>query len=231
MKFALVNGKKTHAKNVVSGTIGRDLWFPDFEVKACVGKYRQYWIYVNDSPNIPDGYEPETEWHSSWKECLFDEFTEVICGNNREHRADILTTKCVIEIQKSRICGFAVQDRIEFYKKLTNTRVIWIVNVFEPWQKGRMKTKLSFDKNGNILDIEWEKKWSWVIDIAKTIDTNLFLDISPKGANMLKVWSYQGKLKGIWVKKTAFFETYLRPYSKIEYQNNADLFLELLRSA
>lgn len=230
MKYALVNGNKTHAKDVNSGTIGNDIWFPEYEVKACVGKYRQYWVYTNGSPILPEGYEPESEWHSSWKASLIDEFAEVVCGENREHRADILTKEYAIEIQKSRICGFAVDERINFYKHLTDRRVIWIVNVFEPWKNDRIKTSISKDGKKNQFDIIWSRGWKWVIDIAKTTNTHLFLDVGSKGNNILKVWTFEGKLKGSWFKKVDFFDEFLKEYSLPEFQQNPELFVDNLKN-
>ena len=89
MKYAKYNGQKTQAYTVKSGDIGTDLWYEDYEVVACVGKYRQYWKYTNDKPILPNGYEPESEWHAAWKKAIKDDFCEVVCGENREHRADI----------------------------------------------------------------------------------------------------------------------------------------------
>ncbi len=229
MKYALVNGKKTHAKNVKSGTIGNDLWFTNYKVKACVGKYRQFWVYQDGKPNLPEGYEPESEWHSNWKESLKDECTEVICGLNNEHRADILTNEYAIEIQKSSICGFEVQNRIDFYNELTNQRVIWIVNVFEPWKEKRIETVPSKKGKRNQFDIKWSRGWSWVKDIAKNTDTHLFLDVGSKGENLLKVWSYQGKLIGAWYKKSKFFDEYLKKHSKQEFNDEPQLFLDSLK--
>jgi len=140
MKYALFNGEKTHAKNVESGTIGNDIWFPDYKVKACVGKYRQYWKYIDSSPQLPKGYEPESEWHAMWKKPILDSHCDVICGDNREHRADIKTNEYVIEIQKSPMDGFEVIERNKFYKNLSGNRLVWIVNIEKPWK--RINTEL-----------------------------------------------------------------------------------------
>jgi hypothetical protein len=229
MKYAIVNGIKTHARNVNSGAIGNDLWYPDYKVKARVGKYRQFWVYQDGKPKLPEGYEPESEWHSSWKESLKEEYVEVICGSKNEHRADVLTNEYAIEIQKSSICGFEVENRINFYKELTGQRVVWVVNVFEPWKDKRIKTFQS--KNGKInqFEIKWSRGWSWVKDIAKNTDTHLFLDVGNKANNLLKVWNYKGGLLGAWYKKDKFFDEYLKSYAKQEFINDPQLFVDSLR--
>jgi len=177
MKYAKFNNEKTHAKNVKSGDIGYDLWFEDYQVIACVGKYRQYWKYMGEKPQLPSGYEPETEWYAAWKYVIKDEYCEVICGENREHRADIKANEYVIEIQRSPIDGYAVIERNNFYKELTNNRVIWVVNVEEAWKGKRLKTdKLIKNKYGTSFSIIWSYAWKWVQEISITTDTELYLD-------------------------------------------------------
>ncbi len=155
MKYAIYKGVKTHAKDVNSGDIGHDIWFTNYQVKACVGKYRQYWKYIGDTPKLPKGYEAETEWHALYKQPISDDFCDVVCGDKREHRADIKGVNNVIEIQRKSIDGFVLEERTGFYKKLTNSRVIWVVDIQDPWKNGRIKTT-PVDKYKFI--ITW-KKW------------------------------------------------------------------------
>ena len=65
--------------------------------------------------------EPETAWHKDWKERFPKECREVVVGN---HRADILTTSLVIELQNSSITAKEIKEREEFY----GDRMIWILN-------------------------------------------------------------------------------------------------------
>lgn len=227
MKFAKFNGLKTHAKNVVSGDKGRDLWFTEYEVVACVGKYRQYWKYINEKPVLPNGYEPETEWHASWKGAIIDEACEVICGANREHRADIKTDKFVIEIQKSPIDGWAVVERNEFYKKLTGNRVVWVVNVEKPWKEKRISTELvKTGKDGRFI-IKWKYKWKWVEEISVTTDTRLFLDFNIQNDKLIYMWTYQNTTFGKWVYKADFFDEYLASVAKENFLNGQNNFLDV----
>lgn len=46
MKYAVVNGVRTHISKVDRGTIGKEFGYRDILVKACKGKHKQYWKYV-----------------------------------------------------------------------------------------------------------------------------------------------------------------------------------------
>lgn len=218
MKYALVNGKRKHAREVESGTIGADIWFPDYEVKACVGEYLQYWVYTTEKPNLPPGYEPETKWHASWKELVNDEFTEVVCGDNYEHRADILAGRHVVEIQKSRIDIRDARERVAFYRSMfPDSRVIWVIDVQESWSSGRL-SRGEYDKElKNIFELIWGKnsRHKWMVDIARTPETHVFFEFNCSSDKLIKVWVNQGKLCGSWKQKTAFFNDYLSNYSRV----------------
>lgn len=231
MRYAIFNGVKTHAKEVQSGDIGTDLWFTSYQVIACVGKYRQYWKYMGEKPQLPNGYEPETEWHAAWKMGINDHACEVICGNNREHRADIKTDKNVIEIQKSPIDGFAVVERNEFYFNLTGSRLVWIVNIEKPWREKRISTELAEnEKDGRFL-IRWKQKWKWVNEMSITNETFLYLDFNPRSDRMIYMWDYKDKKTGKiltygkWVKKEWFFRNYLISVAKAEFVHDTTKFL------
>lgn len=66
-------------------------------------------------------FEPETEWHRSWKALFPPACVEVAVG---EHRADIRTGKgVVIELQNSSISPEEIRARESCYG-----RMVWIVN-------------------------------------------------------------------------------------------------------
>lgn len=46
MKYAIVNGVRTHISKVEKGTVGKEFGYRDVFVKACKGRQRQYWKYV-----------------------------------------------------------------------------------------------------------------------------------------------------------------------------------------
>lgn len=210
MKYAIVNGVKTHIKNVEKGTIGFDCWYRDYQVKACKGHYMQYWKYIDEKPVLPEGYENETEWHECWKLLLKDEYCEVVCGKNNEHRADILTDKYAIEIQYSSISYDAARERTDFYHALKGRRTVWIINTYKAWRNKRITT--SKPNNGS-FQINWLYPKKWAIDISHLTNSSVFLDISPTAKNLILIWKHKDIIFGKWVEKNTFFETYLGAYS------------------
>lgn len=218
MKYALCNGIKTKASEVSSGAIGCDIWFPDYEVVACVGQYRQFWKYKDEKPVLPEGYENETEWHASWKVNLNDNNVEVVFGNNREHRADIYTGKEVIEIQKSPIDIRIAKERVDFYKKeLSDSRVVWIINIEDVWKSKRIETKLTDKKN--IFHIIWKNKRLWIYDLAYTTKTDVYLEFNRKSDKLIKFWIHEDRMYGSWFPKENFFNLYLNDIAQIKYKN------------
>lgn len=210
MKFAIVNGQRTNIRDVKKGTIGFDCWYRDYQVKACKGHYMQYWKYVDETPILPDGYENETEWHECWKKIVHDEYCEVICGENNEHRADILTNDYAIEIQYSPISYEAARERTYFYHALKGHRTIWIVNVYKAWRNKRIITSKPIDGK---FQINWNYSKKWVVDISNLTNSNVFLDISPSAKNLILFWKHDNELYGKWVEKNNFYEMYLRAFS------------------
>jgi len=223
MKYANVNGVKTHAKTVRSATKGNDLWYQEYEVVACVGKYRQYWKYTGAEPPYPNGYENESEWHAAWKTAIRDEHCEVVCGENREHRADIKTHKYIIEIQKSSMDGYDVIERNKFYKELTGNRLVWVVNLEKPWKEKKITTEYDYKSKDGRFIITWKYAWKWVKEIAAPKDTFLFLDFNTKGERLIYMWMHDKVLYGKWVFKLDFYKTYLKDVMKPEYSINDEL--------
>jgi len=227
MKYALINNRKVHINNAERGAIGYDCWFSQYSVKACKGHYMQYWKYVDEKPILPEGYENETDWHVAWKDSLRDEYVEVICGENNEHRADIKTPDFVIEIQKSPISYDAAKERSFFYSKLNkDTRMVWIVNVYSSCLKRYINTL----KQGNRLLINWKYKKKWVVDISGLKSTHVYLDLSPKAENMLRIWKHDDNLYGKWESKKDFFNTYIAPYSDSTYEHFYERFKSIKAS-
>ena len=224
MKYALLNGCKTHIDDVKKGTIGYDCWFTKNKVKACKGCYLQYWKYESEHPELPSGYENETEWHIAWKRAIKDEFCEVILGPNNEHRADIKTAKYVIELQYSPIDILVAKERSDFYEKTTHRRLIWVVNVYKSYRKKIIKTeKISSERNRFLVN--WAHQKEWVVTLCGQKNVNVFLDISPTADNLILLWRHQDQLYGKWVKKEVFYDTYLKSVGK-----SKDKFLECIKN-
>lgn len=212
MRYAIQNGKKVHIKDAEKGSIGQDCWLNGFKVKACKGDYLQYWKYIDEHPILPNGYENETEWHIAWKSLVKDEYCEVICGANNEHRADIKTPKFVIELQFSHISFTDAKERTLFYNKLTGNRVVWVINCFGP----SMKRYIHVGKrvtNTDYYNLDWKYPKKWAVDLSRYKDTNVYLDISIKSDKMLQIWKHKNGLFCRWVDKQSFYDTYLKSVS------------------
>lgn len=208
MKYALVDGIKTSIDNVQRGTIGKDLWYNQYDLLACKGHYMSYWKYLNEKLELPEGYENETEWHAIWKSLVYDRYCEVVCGENNEHRADIKTDEYIIELQKSHISYEAAAERINFYYKITGNRVIWVINAYSAWKN------IEVHLEGVRLKVKWKYPKKWVVDICGWHNNYFYLDISPTSKNLLKIWKHEGELFGRWEKKHAFYKKYLLKYSE-----------------
>lgn len=183
MLIALYNGIRKRAEVAGSGALGVCPWTQN-SVKAHVGMIRQYWAYVGGAPVMPVGYEPESEWHLTWKECVKDENCEVIFGQNNEHRADIVgASDTVVEIQRSPIDIRHSRERVSFYKRHTGKRVVWVVDIQDIWMK-TFKLSGKKDSDGNLI-INWKRRRAWLWDLAATTDTNAFLEFNQKNDKLL----------------------------------------------
>ena len=214
MIFAYINNIKVHIDDVDKGTIALDKW-TGIAVKACKGHYRQYWKYDGIKPDLPRGYENETEWHNAWKRCLNEECVEVICGEHNEHRAAIKTERYVIEPMLGAADFNIIKERIDFYNELTNSRVIFIVNVY----KSAIKHRIDFNRkttDGKYLIVNWKYKREWAYDVSGYNNTNVFLDISKDKDLLLRIWKHDGLLHGDMTTKTEFYNIYLKTYCKRE---------------
>jgi hypothetical protein len=66
-------------------------------------------------------FEPETEWHRSWKALASDERVEVVMG---DHRADIVSREgTVVELQHSSISVEDIRARESYYR-----RMVWLID-------------------------------------------------------------------------------------------------------
>ena len=82
-----------------------------------------HWSHIRKVDCDP-WYEPETEWHLSWKRLFGTENCEVVMP---PHRADILGNfDVVIELQHSSISIDEIKERERFYKKM-----IWLVDAHD----------------------------------------------------------------------------------------------------
>lgn len=86
------------------------------------------WHWAHESKDCDPWYEPESEWHRSWKLTVPAEQTEVVIHkNNKKHRADIrLRNGLVVELQHSSISAEEIEAREAFYRDM-----IWLFDARE----------------------------------------------------------------------------------------------------
>lgn len=217
MFLAIHNGERKRAEQTASGEIAQCPW-TKLPVKAHVGLLRQYWAYVGGAPVLPSGYEPESEWHLTWKTPIQDKCCEVIFGDNNEHRADILgSNETVIEIQRSIIDIRDSRDRVEFYQRVTDRRVIWVVDIQEFWRK-RFFINEKPDRQGN-YKVTWKPRRTWLWDLAVNTKTNLYLDFKQQNDKLLHVWVHNKVMLAKFITKAEFFERYMQGVAKPEYSD------------
>lgn len=123
MKYAEVNGIKVEAAKGVKGfcpSCGSEL------IPKCGTRKINHWAHKGFR-TCDSWWEPETEWHRSWKNMFPEEWQEIILPDKQtgeKHIADIRTNQgLVIEFQHSFIKPDELQSRENFYKNL-----IWVVD-------------------------------------------------------------------------------------------------------
>jgi competence protein CoiA len=123
MHFALIDNVRKEAEH---GLIG--LCPGCFQpVIAKCGRQR-IWHWAHRNNKICDNWwEPETEWHHSWKNKYPVDWQEVFLPDNQtgeKHMADVRTTHdLVIEFQHSHIDPTERQSREKFYQNM-----VWVVD-------------------------------------------------------------------------------------------------------
>lgn len=122
MRYALVNGTRSEAKPKLRGACLNC----ERDVVAKCGVVRiWHWAHLGKL-ECDHWWEPETEWHRSWKAKFPQEWQEVVHVSNagERHIADVKTgAGLVVELQHSPI---ALEERISresFYKSM-----VWVVD-------------------------------------------------------------------------------------------------------
>jgi competence protein CoiA len=140
-------------------------------------------------------YEPETEWHVTWKRRFAQTCREVVIG---EHRADIRATRkagaspCVVELQHSPIEPGEIRERESFYGLM-----LWIVDGLG--FKDHFDLQQQRTPNGG-ASIEGSFKWKWPRKSWMASKRRLFFDfgdalwritwMDEKGTGKAESWTY-----------------------------------------
>lgn len=133
MYFAIVNGKRSPATPGATGICELCLE----PVYAKTGRIRAWhFAHANRSSDCDSWYEPETDWHRTWKSYFPEDWREVVVDRDgKRHRADVLTPSgVVLEFQHSIISLDDIEARDRFYGKSLR----WIFDVREPYEAGRL---------------------------------------------------------------------------------------------
>lgn len=134
MYFALVNGQRRPASPGAAGVCelcGGDVF-------AKTGRIRRWhFAHANRTGDCDSWYEPETEWHSTWKSYFPDDWRErVVVRDGVRHRADVLTSRgVVLEFQHSIIAVDDMHAREQFWGR----DLMWVFDLREPYEAGRLK--------------------------------------------------------------------------------------------
>jgi competence CoiA-like predicted nuclease len=168
MQWALKNNEKITAtpKDKASCPLCNE------EVIAKCGSIKiWHWSHISNK-DCDTWYEPETEWHKSWKDNFPKEQQEFVMG---KHRADIRTKdRWIIELQNGNLSPAEIQERENYYK-----RMIWLLN-------GKKLGKgLEFTKDSpSYISFKWKyfpKSW---INATK----NIYVDLGNKILGVKKIY-------------------------------------------
>ncbi|MGB3491882.1 MAG: competence protein CoiA family protein [Elainellaceae cyanobacterium] len=140
-------------------------------------------------------YEPETQWHLNWKALFPKEEQEVVLP---PHRADIKTTRGVIELQNSPISPQEISERESFYGTM-----FWIFNCQKQYKNDQFfldHQSLYSDRGLFIYEITWLHRKKSVLTCRKPVLLHL------GQGRLLNIYSYEGRYGlGHFISQTEFF--------------------------
>lgn len=189
MRYALVDGNKTEAVKGAKGicpSCGSEL------IAKCGKQKINHWAHKGNR-NCDPWWEPETEWHRSWKNNYDIGWQEVVLIDEKtgeKHIADVRTEhSLVIEFQHSHIKPEERTSREKFYKNM-----VWVVDGtrlqrdFPRFLKGREEFR-STEKEGiyriEFADDAFPKNW---------LESNVPIIFDFKGLEIKDINDIQNKL-------------------------------------
>jgi len=123
MHFALIDGKPTEAESGLKG-LCPGCYQP--VIAKCGTQRIHHWAHLK-SKSCDSWWEPETEWHRSWKNNFPSIWQEIFLPDLRtgeKHIADVKTSNgLVIEFQHSHIDPHERTTREDFYQNM-----VWVVD-------------------------------------------------------------------------------------------------------
>ncbi|RJP95322.1 MAG: hypothetical protein C4518_01385 [Desulfobacteraceae bacterium] len=154
------------------------------------------WHWAHESKKDCDlWYEPETEWHLSWKSQFSSECVEY---NFKGHRADVYNKNgVVIEFQNSSISAEEIKKREEFYGK----NMIWVINGKKIAQHFFWPAS-SFWSIASITDHEFI--WKHLHQCWKYSNRKIYIDFGELGINKEETAGTRANSDGLFL-ITSFF--------------------------
>jgi competence CoiA-like predicted nuclease len=147
------------------------------------------WHWAHKAFDCDPWYEPESQWHLDWKSKFPAHFQEVVVGC---HRADIKTSRLVVELQASCISPEEIYEREHFYSAM-----LWLL-------KGE-----DFAKNMSLRPKERYTtfRWKWPRRSWWNASKPIIVDFLPRGLFWLrKVYpNVPCGGWGTWLTEQAFF--------------------------
>ena len=138
MRFALVDDKREEARRGLEGLCP---YCRQKVITKCGDLRIHHWAHYNNRLKCDSWWEPETEWHRTWKNEFPEEWQEVVLideTSSEKHVADVQTEHgIVVEFQHSHIQRAERISREQFYKNM-----FWVVDasrlkrVFLRFRKG-----------------------------------------------------------------------------------------------
>lgn len=166
------------------------------------------WHWAHKKNNeCDDWYEPESEWHRSWKELLIKEVCEVKVGN---HFADIKLNRkedlgLVIELQHSSISKEVIAEREKHYGHM-----FWLFDA------RNFKIEFRKDMPGALKSFRWKYPHKTLSNSLKP----LFFDIGDGFILRIEKIYFKEYCGGFGkvITKNNFIKTYFSNYLKIKQE-------------
>ena len=166
MKWANADGQKILATKGAKGlcpSCSKELIPRCGEIKA------DHWAHRGGDCD-PWG-EPETRWHLNWKDLFPADMQEVVMEN---HRADIKTPHCVVELQYSPISVGEIREREQFYGDM-----IWVFDCRKQYRNNQIHFQTNFDFKDHgqyVSEMSWSHRKKSILSCTKPVLLHLKRD-------------------------------------------------------
>lgn len=169
------------------------------------------WHWAHESLEDCDSWsEGETEWHLGWKSQFPKDWQEVVVRN---HRADIMTPRFVLELQNSPISKYDIWDREVCYSNEIG-RMVWLINGAPFWKNFHISSRGEY----STFRWKWPRQSWWSADHPIYIDFGLNNGMLFKIGRLYKTLPCRGWGKWITIKH---FHSICANYGKANSERTA----------